>query len=835
MLGTAWRLARRELRGGLAGFRVFLACLALGVAAIAAVGTVGASIRAGLEREGAVLLGGDAEVQLIYRFADPDERAWLESVSERVSEIAEFRSLAVAGEGEAEDRALTRIKAVDGAYPLFGEVRLEPDMPLAEALADDGVVIERVLAERLELAPGDTLRLGTKAFRVAAIIAHEPDGAAGGFAFGPKTLVLRDALEGSGLLAEGTLFDSSYRLDLPEGADLAALEAEADGALDGSGARWRDARNGAPGIGEFVERLESFLTLVGLAGLAVGGVGVAAAVRAYLARKVPVIATLRTLGAERRTVLMVYLMQIAVLAALGIGLGLLLGALGPLMASPLIEAALPIPAEIGVYPGPLLRAAAFGALAAGAFALWPLARLEEVRPAALYRASGGGRRLPRWPYLAAIAVMVAVLVGGAALSGPEPMLAVWVALGVVGALLVLQGAALGVRWLARRSGRAARGRPALRAALAAIGGPGEGAGPVILSLGLGLTVLAAIGQIDTNLRTAISRDLPERAPSFFFLDIQPDQLPGFLERVEGDPAVSEVRSVPMLRGVITGINGRPAEETAGDHWVLSGDRGVTYAATPEEETVVEGEWWPEDYRGPPLVSFSAEEGEEMNLALGDTITVNILGRDITATVASFRDVAFETAGMGFVMVMDPATLSAAPHTSIATVTAETEAEGAILRDVARAYPNVTAIAVKDAIEEVSAVLDGLAAAIRTGAGVTLLTGFAVLIGAAAAGEGARVFESAVLKTLGAARGTILRSFALRSALLGLAAGTVALAAGALGAWGVVTFVMEGTFELAWGNALMVILGGAALTLGAGLLFAVRPLGARPARVLRARE
>ena len=835
MLATAWRLARRELRGGLAGFRVFLACLALGVAAIAAVGTVGASIRAGLEREGAVLLGGDVEVELTYRFASAEERAWFESIADRVSEIAEFRSLAVAGEGDAEDRALTKIKAVDAAYPLFGEVRLDPPMPLTDALAGDGVVIERTLAERLALAPGDPLRLGTKTFRVAAILAHEPDGAAGGFELGPKTIVRRESLDGSGLLSEGTLFESDYRLDLPEGADLAALEAESERRLAESGARWRDARNGAPGTSRFVEQLEEFLTLVGLAGLAVGGVGIASAVRSYLARKVPVIATLRTLGAERRTVLMVYLLQIGVLAAFGIALGIVIGALGPILAAPAIERALPIPADIGLRPLPLLRAALFGALAAGAFALWPLARLEEVRPAALYRAAGGGRRLPRWPYLAAIAAMVVLLVGGAALSGSQPWLAVWVALGVAGALLVLQGAALLVRWLARRSGRAARGRPALRAALAAIGGPGEGAGPVILSLGLGLTVLAAIGQIDTNLRTAISRDLPEKAPSFFFLDIQPDQLSGFLDRVEGDPAVSEVRSVPMLRGVITGINGRPAAETAGDHWVLSGDRGVTYAATPADETVVAGAWWPEDYEGPPLVSFSAEEGEEMGLKLGDTITVNILGRDITATVASFRDVAFEAAGMAFVMVMDPAALRGAPHTSIATVTAEPQAEGPILRDVARAYPNITAIAVKDAIERVSEVLDGLAAAIRTGAGVTLLTGFVVLIGAAAAGEGARVFESAVLKTLGAARGTILRSFALRSALLGLAAGTVALLAGALGAWGVVTFVMEGTFELAWSNALAVILGGAALTLAAGLLFAVRPLAARPARVLRARE
>ncbi len=263
---------------------------------------------------------------------------------------------------------------------------------------------------------------------------------------------------------------------------------------------------------------------------------------------------------------------------------------------------------------------------------------------------------------------------------------------------------------------------------------------------------------------------------------------------------------------------------------------MTYADRPPEGTeITAGEWWPEGYAGPPLVSFAAEEGAELGLALGDTITVNVLGRDITATVASFREVSFETAGIGFVMLMDPAALQGAPHTFIATVYAEPEAEAAILRDLAQAYPNITAIRVRDAIARVSDVLDGIAAAIRYGASMTLLTGFVVLIGAAAAGEGARVYEAAVLKTLGASRATILASFALRSGLMGAAAGAVALAAGCLGAWAVVTFLMESTYRIAWGNALAVVLGGLLATLLAGLAFAWRPLAARPARVLRAKE
>ena len=350
----------------------------------------------------------------------------------------------------------------------------------------------------------------------------------------------------------------------------------------------------------------------------------------------------------------------------------------------------------------------------------------------------------------------------------------WTAGGIAGALALLLLSAALARTLARRTARLARGRPALRLALGAIGARGGETTSVVLSLGLGLAVLAAVGQIDGNLRRAIQSDLPEVAPSYFFVDIQPDQIDGFRARLDDDPAVSRVEAAPMLRGVVTAINGRPASEVT-DHWVVQGDRGVTYAATPPEgTTITAGSWWPEDYDGPPQISFSAEEAAEIGLSLGDEITVNILGRDITATITSFRQVDFETAGIGFVIAMNPAALAGAPHTWIATVYADAAAEAAILRDIAGAYPNITAIRIRDVVDRVAEVVSGIAAATRYGAAVTLVTGLLVLIGAATAGERARSFESAVLKTLGATRGRILASFALRSALLGLAAGIVAL-------------------------------------------------------------
>lgn len=842
-LPLAIRLARRELRGGLGAFRVFLACLALGVAAIAAVGTVRASVEAGLQREGATILGGDAAIGLTYRFATPRERAAMEELAEAVSEVVDFRSMAVVDGPGGTERGLTQVKAVDDAYPLVGAVRLDPPMPLEEALAGadglPGAVMERVLIDRLGLQPGDRFRLGLREFVLTAALEREPDSAVAGLGLGPHTLVRTADLEGSQLLQPGTLFETEYRLRLPEGADIAAVERAAREAFAGAGIRWRDRRNGAPGVAGFVDRLGAFLVLVGLAGLAVGGVGVSAAVRSYLEEKTEVIATLKTLGAERRLIFLTYLFQVGALAALGIAIGLALGALVPVLLSPVIAARLPVPAAFGIYPGPLAEAALYGALAALLFTFWPLARTERIRPAALFRdIAGGARGWPRPVFILLSGLVLAALVAAAAALSGLVTLTLYASAGLTAAFAVLLAAAWAVRRISRRAARARplRGLTTLRLALGSVGGPGTEPTSVVLSLGLGLTVLAAVGQIDANLRGAIERDLPEVAPSYFVVDIQKEQMPGFMARLDGDPGVTDVDSAPMLRGIITRIRGRPAEEVAGDHWVIQGDRGVTYSSRPPEgTTVTAGAWWPEDYDGPPQVSFAAEEAAEMGIELGDEITLNILGRDITATVTSFREVDFSTAGIGFILAINPSALAGFPHTFIATVYAEPEAEAPILRDLARAFPNITAIRVRDAIDRVSEVLAGIAAAVTYGAAATLVTGAVVLVGAAAAGVRARTYEAAILKTLGATRGAILVNFALRSALLGAAAALVAIGAGGLAGWAVTRFVMETDFAFEPVSALAIVGGGVLTTLLAGLAFAWRPLSARPARVLRARE
>jgi putative ABC transport system permease protein len=534
---------------------------------------------------------------------------------------------------------------------------------------------------------------------------------------------------------------------------------------------------------------------------------------------------------------MSYALQIAALSAVGIIIGLALGGLIPLVLAPLLQARLPVPAVFSLYPAPLIEAALYGALTAALFTLWPLSRLERIRAATLFRdAFSGAPNLPRARYVLATALLLVALIGAAALFSGSWLLTLWTTGGLIAALAALALAAYAVRWLTRRLRRLSRGKPALRWALAAISGPRSEALPVVLSLGLGLSVLAAVGQIDGNLRGAISRDLPTVAPSYFLIDIQKDQMPAILSQLTSDPAVTQIENAPMLRGVLSKINGRPARDVAGDHWVVRGDRGISYAAAlPENTRLTAGEWWPDDYTGPPLVSFAEEEALEIGVKLGDTLTINVLGRDITATIASLRAVDFSTAGMGFVMVMNPAAVAAAPHGFIATIYADPEAEARIIRDLSRAYPNITAIRVKDAIARVTEMLGALASATAWGASAALLTGFLVLIGAAAAGAPARAHEAAVLKTLGASRTRILISFLARAALLGLAAGAVALGAGLTGGWAVSHFIFETDFAVIWPAGLAIILGGIGATLAAQAGFAARALAARPGAILRARE
>lgn len=838
--GCAARIAQRELRGGIRGFRVLLACLILGVASVAAIGTVRSNIETGLTEQGAILLGGDAELELSYRFATEDEMNWLQDRSISVSETVEFRSMAVVGSGIEARRALTQLKTVDELYPIYGTIELDPPISLEEAFSEEngtfGAIMHGDLINRLQLEIGDKFKLGSNNYQLNARLVREPDGVNTGFALGPRTFVRTSSIENSGLIGPGSLYSTHYRLKLAPELDLDIFRSELETALGDSGLQWTDRRNGNPSARAFVQRAGSFLVLVGLAGIAVGGVGVAAAVRTYLESKTRTIATLKTLGSDRHTIFITYLIQIGVMIAFGVVIGVFAGALIPWILEPFIATILPIPIERGLDIQPLAEAAIYGVLAGLASSLWSLSKTFEIRAAELYRIGGSQNfKLPPPLLLIVILSIAGTLIAVATFLSGAPLIAIWTFCGIVISLLILGLASIVIRFTAKKLGKSVtmRGFTGTRLALGSIGGPNSDATPVILSLGLGLTVLAAVGQISSNLNFAIVQEIPERAPTYYVVDLQKDQFDSFTELASSQPEVTDLDTAPMLRGIISKINGVNALEVAGDHWVLQGDRGVTYAATPPENTIItEGEWWPEDYSGEPLVSFADEEARELGLNIGDTLTLNILGREIETTVSSFREVAFETIGIGFVMMVNPSAVSAAPHTHIATLYTENDADQNLFRNITSAFPNVTVISVKEGIARIERILSALSGAISYGSGITLATGLVVLIGAAAASERRRVYESAILKTLGASRRRILTSLAIRSTILGAASGVVAIIAGGVAGWAILTFVMESNYRFEPYSAFAIVLGGGLMSLFAGLLFALTPLSVSPSRILR---
>jgi putative ABC transport system permease protein len=831
----AFRLARRELRGGVRGLRVFLACLVLGVTAIAGIGSLAASVTAEIKADARDLLGGDAEARLAYRPADAAQREFL-TQSGSVSEIATMRAMARTQKGDR--RSLIELKAVDVAYPLFGAVTLSPAQSLAAALGrrdgSFGVAVDPAILSRLGLTIGDSIKIGDAVLQLRATIEREPDAAAGGLIFGPRVLISSEALPETALIRPGALVNYHYRLRLLSGVDPTAWAKTARAAFPEAGWQIRSFGEGSPSLERLIDRVALFLSLVGLTALLVGGVGIGNAVGGYIKGKTATIATLKCLGASTRLVFAAYLVEIMALAVLGIAVALLLGTLAPVVAAPLLAGVLPISVRFGVYPAPLVLAALFGLLTTLVFSLWPLAGIGRVPAGALFRdtVDRARRRLPA----AALGATLFPVLGLGALavfSAQDRTVALWFVVGAIAAFTIFRAAGAGIVLIAKRLGRPRR--PTLRMALANLHRPGAPTAQIVLSLGIGLTVLVAVALVEGNLAREVDSRLPAEAPAFYFVDIQPDQLAGFAEIVRSTPG-ARFDQVPMMRGRITRLNGVPVEEAAvapEAQWALRSDRGLTYAATlPRGSRLAAGTWWPPDYQGPPRVSFDASLAQGMGLKVGDTLTVNLLGREITADIANLRSIDWERLGINFAMVFAPGTLEGAPQTHLAAVYLPQAEEENLARAVTERFPNISAIHVREALAAVDRIIAMIGDAVRLTALVTLAAGTLVLGGAVAAGHHRRVYDAVVLKVLGATRGAITRAFLIEHAVLGALSALVAGALGTVAAYFLVTRLMKTEWVFLPAPLLWTVALATLLTLTLGFAGTWRALGTTPAPFLR---
>ncbi|MDP3410054.1 ABC transporter permease [Bosea sp. (in: a-proteobacteria)] len=839
----AFRLAWRDLRGGLRGFGVFIACLALGVMTIAAVASASRGLTEGLSREGRRILGGDAAFGLIHREATPQELAFLTGRG-TVSTIATMRGMANAGDKGA---ALVEIKAVDSGYPGIGELVAEPNAPVAELLAvKDGVfgaVADPVLFGRLDLKPGDVVLVGSARVQLRANLVSEPDKIAAGVGFGPRLLISQEALRATGLLQPGSLVRWTYRVALPpqaaSNADLAALIADAGAQQRDAGWEIRSRANANPGFQRNLERFTQFLTLVGLTALLVGGVGVANAVRRFVEAKKLDFATMKAVGATGGRVVAIHLTEVMLVAALGTAIGLALGAAAPFALGAALKSVLPVPFEPTLAPGELGVAALYGLLTALVFAILPLGRAHDVPVSALFRDQiEPDARRPRAIYIAICLLALAGLVGVALAFAYDRRIALIYMAVMTGIFLLLRGVSWGLMALARALPRPRN--PSLRMALANSYRPGALTPSLVLSLGLGVALLSALAFIDTSLTRQLTQSLPEKAPSFFFLDIPNADAARFDAVLKEERPGATLARVPMMRGRIVSINGVRAEDIKASEqsaWILDGDRGITYSQTiPEGSRVSAGEWWPADYSGEPLVSFDAQNAAGIGLKIGDTLTVNVLGRTITARVANLRAIEWRSLGINFVMLFSPNAFAGAPHTNLATITpADGPAGGTdatLLRRLAVEFPTVTTVRVKDALEAVNTIVGQLATAIRGASGLAIAASLLVLGGALAAGQRARLYDAMILKTLGATRRFILSSYALEYAAIGLVSALFGVVAGALAGWGVVTQVMKIEFVNDPTGALLAATAAVGVTVLFGLTGTLKILSKAPASHLR---
>ncbi|AKH42352.1 putative ABC transport system permease protein [Altererythrobacter atlanticus] len=830
---TAWRIARRDLHRRFRGLRLLLICLFLGVGALAAIGTLTEAIRSELSAQGRIFLGGDLEVEVWQRPLTQEENTFLSSFG-TLSQGLRMQAMA----STADAATPVELKAVDRNWPLYGRLELEGGHRMG-APPPGQAWIAPGAAERLGIGPGDMITIGTEELRVGGIIADEPDRLSEGFALGQSVIVPYDLPGRAGLTTPGAMYETKTRLRFSGNDDPEAVEAALEQRFPEAGLDIRTRNRASPGADRFVSRMGEFLTLVGLAALVIAGIGIGGGVSSYLEARRASIATFKILGATSRDIMRIYALQIGAAALAGAVAGLAVGVLVTPLLAQALGALLPVNTGLLIDPPALLRAAAFGLLVALIFASPPLVRARSYPAMALMRARvaplAGEWRGAALPVGLGLAAIILLAIGGA----QEKLLTLTFLGGAAGMLGLLTLIGLAIRAAARRAPRPAS--PIARLALGNLHRPGSSTAALVTALGFGLSAFVLLAAVQTSLDGNIQRSVPAIAPDYFVLDIPKDRLAEFEQLVEQDTPGSAVDAVPTLRGAILayGPQGNQQrvselEELPEGAWALRGERGLTYAGTlPEGNALTEGEWWPADYTGEPLVSVDSELAEAAGMQVGDYITIGVLGVERTARIASLRRIDWESMGFNYVLIFSPNTLRDAPHNVAATISLPDGMQaGSLLRDLVRAFPSSSVIEVGPLLTQAREILDQVALAILAAASVAVLAGIAVLLGAIAAARAARLYDTVILRVLGASRRQLLFLQLAEFGLLTVILAGVALALGTGLGWLVIVQIFDFDWLPDWPRILAVLGGGLVLVLAFAIGASLPLLRARPARALR---
>ena len=836
-LSLAITFSLREMRSGLKGFYLFISCLAIGVAAIAGVGTVSKSIEAGLAKDGRKLLGGDLSIRLIHRSATEKQKKFFNKISD-FSEVIEMRSM-VQSSKSAAYRTLVELKAVDQAYPLVGNILLKQSLTLKEALQErDGVfgaVVDKNLLTKLNLEIGDIVNIGEAKFRLTGTIKKEPDKVTNILSFGPRVMIASLGLYRTKLVQPGSQIRYRYRIALSDPAKIINWRKELDKAFPAAGWRIRTSNEGTPGLKRFIDRMTLFLTFVGLTTLIVGGVGVSNAVSNFLSGKNKIIAIYKFLGAPSDLIFWIYALQLGVLALFGLLLGVLMGAILPAIGFLVLNDVFPVSPVISVYPKPLVVAAIYGVLVVLIFSTWPLAKAKAIPATNLFRDKIQlGKIKPHGGYKIILAILCATLASVILVSSDDILFNLYFVVGTCFVFLILKIFSTQLIHLSQKI--TVKNNTALRLAITNLHRPGSNASSIVLSLGLGLTVLVAISLIEDNLVNQIKKRLPDMAPAFFFLDIQTDQKSQFDQAIKEISGIGDYKRVATLRGRIVKINSisvEKAEISPNVRWAIRGDRALTYANVQSEDTkITAGKWWPKEYSGKPLISLDSAIAKGFGVTVGDTLTLNVLGREIIGEIASLRKINWRSLRFDFAIIFSPGVLDSAPHSHIAALQAPEALEDKIEESITNKFKNVSIIRVREALEAAAQILNGIGMAVRSISSITLLVGSLVLAGAIAAGRQQRIYDAIIFKVLGATRWIIIKTLIYEFCILGFLTSFCSIVLGTLVGWTVVKYLMELNWQFSLQSILMSVIICLTITIITGLAGTWSALSQKAASQLR---
>lgn len=843
----AWlRVALIDLRGSTRKFIVLIACMALGVAAIGTIATLRVSIEAAIAADTRDILGGDLEVLSRRTDLPPAVRTELDGLG-RLSRVVELNSQARAGEAAA----LVAIRAVDDNFPLVGTVELEdsaagaslPDL-LAERDGTFGLLLSRRAALQLGVDRGARVRLGLLDTEVRGIIAAMPDDAAQGFQLGAPALLSDRALAPAGLRQEGVLSQFRYKL-LLETLDFAAANERLNAQFPNHEWDIRSPRDATASLARFTGIFSNFMLLVGLTSLVVGGLGVANSVSAYLAARQDGIATMRALGSSGRRITVHFLVQILVFALIGIVLGLLSVLVLTAIAAPFLANLTNLDLQPLLDPGILAAAAGLALAIALTFSWLPLRRAQLVRPARLFRSatSGAFDRMPLGAILHPI-TLLPLAMGLAAIAGltltivSDARLVAAYLVGVLAGLALLRLAAFVLVLLLSRL-PAPRPRVA-RFALSAITRPGAPTSTIVVSLGMGLSLLLLIATSQANIEEQLSGQLSSEIPDFVLLDMPRSEFDAVSAFAAATPEVVDLTTTPILRGVVSALNGAlpPSGEGLDPRLagVFEGDTVLTWAVDPPAGTLIEtGEWWPADYSGPPLVSLGTDMRDALGLNLGDTIEVTISGRPLVMTIASFHRIEERGPGFTFRIIASPGAIEAAPQSYFTTLKVAEGADRQVEAQLFETFPALTFVPVRDALARAQDLLRDISTALALVGATSLIAGVLVLASALGVGRRQREADAVVMKILGARRATVITAFLLEYAALGAITAAIASAIALIGTWAVSTWLLEIGFAVRLEQLFAVALSVIVVTAITGAATTWSAMSRTPAKFIRDAE